>query len=126
VSVAGQFFTLNITHLRPHPCICASLDKPSKLCDTSTLPLFTFRCQAKLPSRCSYKEKLSFKFCPFIGSPLVQLHNLPNTSTWPQATATCQTICPSLYWSNKNIILNTCGFRCTSPAHNHIPSNKSR
>ena len=35
-------------------------------------------------------------------------------------------ICPALYWSNNNIILNKCGFRCNSPAHSHFLSNKSR
>jgi len=112
--------------LRSSPCICATSDKPSKLCDTSTLPLLTFRCKVKRPSQCSYKKKLSFKFSHFIGSSLALLHNLPNISTWPPASAICQTICPSLYWSNNNIILNKCGFRCTSPAHSHILSNKSR
>ena len=91
--------------LRSSPCICATSDKPSKLCDTSTLPLLTFRCKVKRPSQCSYKKKLSFKFSHFIGSSLALLHNLPNISTWPPASAICQTICPSLYWSNNNISL---------------------
>jgi hypothetical protein len=60
---SSHFYRARSTSLfRSSPCICAASDKPSNLCDNSRLALFTFMCQAKLPSRCSYRKKLSFKF----------------------------------------------------------------
>jgi len=67
--------------LKSSPCIYAASDKPSKLCDTFTLPFLLSGAKRNFHPDVHIRKKLSIKFSRFIGSSVALLYNVPNNST---------------------------------------------